>query len=66
MFHKKTKHINVMYHFVCKIIACGDIIVSEVRNLRCVHMMNKLLPIAKFVYYSNLVGLGYSVLPYET
>ena len=28
MFHERTKHINVRYHFVCEIIALGDIVVS--------------------------------------
>ena len=26
MFHERTKHINVWYHFVRDIIACGDLL----------------------------------------
>ena len=58
MFHKMTKHIDVRYHFVCEIIAFGDIVVSQVGTQdNPVDMMTKSLPIAKFVHCSNLVGL---------
>ena len=53
-FHERTKHIDVRYHFVNEIIACGDIVVSKVgtqNNLAV--MMTKSLPIAKFVHSSN-------------
>ena len=30
MFHERTKHINVSYHFVRKIIARCDIVISKV------------------------------------
>ena len=30
MFHERTKHIDVRYHFVREIIAHGDIIVNKV------------------------------------
>ena len=59
MFYKMTKHIDVRYHFVCEIIALGDIVVSQVGTQdNPVDMMTKSLPIAKFVHCSNLVGLG--------
>ena len=32
MFHERTKHIDVRYHFVRKIIAHGDVVVSQVRT----------------------------------
>ena len=59
MFHERRKHKDVRYHFVCEIITRGDIVVSKVRTQdNPVDMMTKLLPIAKFVHCSNLVGLG--------
>ena len=59
MFHERTKHIDVRYHFVREIIARGDIVMSKVGTQdNLAYMMNKSLPIAKFVHYSNLVGLG--------
>ena len=59
MFHERMKHIDVRYHFVCEIIARGDIVVSKVETQdNPVNMMTKSLNIAKFVHCSNLVGLG--------
>ena len=47
------------YHFVCEIIVRGDIVVSKVGTQENpAYMMTKSVPIAKFVHYSNLVGLG--------
>ena len=65
MFHERTKHIGVRYHFVHDIIAHGDIVVSKVgTHDNPVDLMTKSLSIAKFVHCSNLVGLGCRVLPY--
>ena len=60
MFHDKTKHIDVRYHFVREIITRGDIVVSKVGTQdNPADMMTKSLPIAKFVHCSNyFVGLG--------
>ncbi|KAG8481971.1 hypothetical protein CXB51_026890 [Gossypium anomalum] len=33
MFHERTKHINVRYHFVRDIIARGDIVLSKLRSI---------------------------------
>ena len=58
MFHERAKYIDVRYHFVCEIIACGDIVVSKVETQEnLADMMIKSFPIAKFVHCSNLVGL---------
>ena len=58
MFHERTKHIDVRYHFVHEIIARGDIVVSKVGTQHNPEdMLTKSLPIAKFVHYSK-VGLG--------
>ena len=51
MFHERTKHIDVRYHFVLKIIARGDIVVSKVGTQdNPTNMMIKSLPITKFVH----------------
>ncbi|KAG8472573.1 hypothetical protein CXB51_034505 [Gossypium anomalum] len=58
MFHERTKHIDVRYHFVCDIIACGDIVVSKIStHENLADMMTKSLPITKFEYCLNLVGV---------
>ena len=59
MFHERTKHIDVRYHFVREIIGRGYIVVSRVRTQdNPIDMMTKSLPMAKFMHRSNLVGLG--------
>ncbi|KAG8486248.1 hypothetical protein CXB51_019547 [Gossypium anomalum] len=49
MFHERTKHIDVRYHFVRDIIARGDIVVSKIStHENPADMMTKSLPITKF------------------
>ncbi|KAG8502915.1 hypothetical protein CXB51_000770 [Gossypium anomalum] len=56
MFHERTKHIDVRYHFVCDIIARGDIVVSKIStDENPADMMTKSLPITKFKHCLNLV-----------
>ena len=59
MFHERTKHIDVRYHFVRDVIARGDIVVSKVSTHdNPADMMTKPLPIAKFEHCLDLVGIG--------
>ncbi|KAG8502523.1 hypothetical protein CXB51_001167 [Gossypium anomalum] len=56
MFHERTKHIDVQYHFVRDIIARGDIVVSKIStHENPADMMTKSLPITKFEHCLNLV-----------
>ncbi|KAG8473502.1 hypothetical protein CXB51_035665 [Gossypium anomalum] len=58
MFHERTKHIDVRYHFVRDIIARGDIIVSKIStHENPADMMTKSLPITKFEHCLDLVGV---------
>ncbi|KAG8474901.1 hypothetical protein CXB51_031552 [Gossypium anomalum] len=58
MFHERTKHIDVRYHFVCDIIARGDIVVSKIStHENPADMMTKSLPITKFEHCLDLVGV---------
>ncbi|KAG8497073.1 hypothetical protein CXB51_008352 [Gossypium anomalum] len=58
MFHERTKHIDVRYHFVHNIIARGDIVVSKIStHENPADMMTKSLPITKFEYCLDLVGV---------
>ena len=58
MFHERTKHIDVRYHFVREIIASGDIIVSKIGTCdNPADMLTKLLPISKFEHCLDLVGV---------
>ncbi|KAG8472622.1 hypothetical protein CXB51_034312 [Gossypium anomalum] len=58
MFHERTKHIDVRYHFVRDIIARGDIVVSKIStHENPADMMTKSLPITKFEHFLDLVGV---------
>ena len=58
MFHERTKHIDVRYHFMCDIIARGDIVVAKVNTHdNLVDMMMKILHVAKFEHYLDLVSI---------
>ena len=58
MFHERTKHIDVRYHFVRDIIALGDIVVSKIStHENPADMMTKSLPITKFEHCLDLVGV---------
>ncbi|KAG8478904.1 hypothetical protein CXB51_028750 [Gossypium anomalum] len=55
MFHERTKHIDVRYHFVHDIIARGDIVVSKIStHENPADMMTKSLPITKFEHCLDL------------
>ena len=57
MFHERTKHIDVHYHFVGEVIAYGDIFVSKVSTHdNSVNMMTMTLLVTKFEYHLDLVG----------
>ncbi|KAG8503208.1 hypothetical protein CXB51_001211 [Gossypium anomalum] len=58
MFHERTKHIDVQYHFFCDIIARGDIVVSKISTSENpADMMTKSLPVTKFEHCLDLVGV---------
>ncbi|KAG8485167.1 hypothetical protein CXB51_021347 [Gossypium anomalum] len=58
MFHERTKHIDVRYHFVRDIITRGDIVLSKIStHENPADMMTKSLPITKFEHCLDLVGV---------
>ncbi|KAB2045406.1 hypothetical protein ES319_D01G159200v1 [Gossypium barbadense] len=55
MFHERTKHIDVRYHFVRDIITRGDIVVSKISaHENPADMMTKSLPITKYAKLNML------------
>ncbi|KAG8492178.1 hypothetical protein CXB51_009620 [Gossypium anomalum] len=55
MFHERTKHIDVRYHFVRDIIARGDIVVSKIStHENPADMMTKSLLVTKFEHCLDL------------
>ncbi|KAG8501656.1 hypothetical protein CXB51_004770 [Gossypium anomalum] len=58
MFYERTKHIDIRYHFVCDIIARGDIFVRKITTYENpADMMIKSLPITKFEHFLDLIGV---------
>ena len=58
MFHERTKHIDVRYHFIREVIAKRDFKVRKVSTHdNPADMMTKVLPTTKFNFFTNLVGI---------
>ena len=58
MFHERTKHIDVKYHYVRDVISQGKL---KVRNIsthdNLADMMTKAVSVAKFELCSSLVSI---------
>ncbi len=58
MYHERTKHIDIRYHFIQDIISQGTIVVPKVSTHNNPgNMMIKGVPISKFRYCLVLVGV---------
>ena len=58
MFHERTKHIDVRYHFIRGVVADRDVKVCKIStHNNPADMMIKPVPIAKFELCLNLVGV---------
>ena len=58
IFHKRTKHINVKYHYVRDMVAQGKLKVCKISTHdNPVDMLIKPVPVAKFELCSSLVGI---------
>ena len=58
MFHERTKHIDVRYHYIRDVIAQGDVKVCKISTHdNPADMMTKSVPTTKFELCSNLVGI---------
>nr|GEU72658.1 retrotransposon protein, putative, Ty1-copia subclass [Tanacetum cinerariifolium] len=58
MFHERTKHIDVRYHFIRGVIAQGDVKIQKTRTHdNPADMMAKPISTTKFVLCSSLVGM---------
>ncbi|PHT81942.1 hypothetical protein T459_14957 [Capsicum annuum] len=64
MFHERTKNIDVRYHFVCEIVAHGDIMVSKISTHdNPADMLTKMLLSTKFEHCLDLVSLAVKMCP---
>nr|AAT01387.1 putative polyprotein [Oryza sativa Japonica Group]AAT44170.1 putative polyprotein [Oryza sativa Japonica Group] len=58
MFHERTKHIDIKYHYVRDVVAQGKLKVCKISTHdNPVDMMTKHVPVAKFELCSSLVGI---------
>lgn len=59
MFHERTKHIDIRYHFVREYISNGEIVVTKVGTKdNPADMMTKPVPVHKFEHCLDLVKIG--------
>ena len=60
MFHKRTKHIDIKYHYLCDVVAQGKLKVCKISTHdNHADMMIKPVPVAKFEICSSLVGITF-------
>jgi hypothetical protein len=57
MYHERTKHINVRYHFLREVVTQGDIIVKKIAVENLVDMLTKPLIIVKFKHCLGLINV---------
>ena len=58
VYHSKTKHISVKYHYVRDTVVPGEIVVKKVHTSENpADMLTKPLPITKFEHCLDLVGV---------
>ena len=58
MFHERTKHIDIKFHFVRDVIEEGELKVCKISTHdNPADMLTKSVPVAKFELCSILVGL---------
>ena len=64
VFHAKTKHIKLHYHFICECIQARDIDLQHIStNLQVADIFTKPLRVDKLVQFTSGLGLTASALP---
>ena len=60
MYHERTKHIDVKYHYIRDVVAEGDLKVCKISTHdNPADMMTKPVPTNKFELCSGLVGISH-------
>ena len=60
MYHERTKHIDVRFHYIRDVVAEGDLKVCTISTHdNPADMMKKLVPTNKFELCSGLVGISH-------
>ena len=61
MYHERTKHVDVRYHFVRELVANGDIHIPKISTEDSpADMGTKTVTAAKFSHYMNLLHVSIS------
>ena len=65
VFHARTKHIKVHYHFVCKRVLSGEVELAYVStNWQMVDILNKPLGLGQLHHILDLLGLQHLDVPH--
>uniref|UniRef100_A0AAV1ULI4 Copia protein n=1 Tax=Peronospora matthiolae TaxID=2874970 RepID=A0AAV1ULI4_9STRA len=57
-FHKRTKHIDIRYHFVREKVAYGQVLLQNRATKNIIaDLMMKPIPAAQFVYLRGMLGI---------
>lgn len=58
VFHSRTKHIDIWYHFVQKILEEGEILLQKIQTKENpADMMTKVMKVVKFKHCLNLINI---------
>ena len=58
MYHERTKHIDVKFHFIRDTIVEGKVLIQKINTKKnSVDMFTKSLPVYKFKQCLNLIGI---------
>ena len=58
VYHVKTKHIDILFHFVREILNEDDIELQKIHTKENpVDMLTKIVPIMKFAHYKELLHI---------
>lgn len=58
VFHGRSKHIDVRYHFIRECVNRGEIVISYIRSEKqCADILTKAMSTAKFEEMRNLLGI---------
>jgi len=64
LYHVRTKHIDVRFHFIRKIFDKGDIELQKIRTKENpADMLTKIVPRVKFAYCNELLHILHTVQP---
>ena len=65
LFHARTKHIEVHYHFVCERVLSGEVELRYVRtDLQVVNIFTKALSLDKLQHFSKMLGFQHLNVPH--